>query len=164
MHEAIGLDSRHSRKDAELFVYLRLTTLGQLPLLADEDVAQAVKTALSAQARMQRCHVLAAGSDEYCLHLVVQFPVSLSPKDIVSIIREASAFVLAQVAPIKRERRHLPDDVWEGPYRMDTLSRGDVPAAIAYVCHHIGLAPTEQLAWHDFLREAASAYGNESRP
>ncbi len=164
MHEATVRKPRHSRRDVELFVYLLLGTIDRVPLLADEGVAQAARTALAADARMQRCRVLAVGSDRDHLHLVIQFPDSLPPNLLAKTVSEASAEAIARLLAAERQDRLPPDRVWSGPYQMETLSPESVPSAIHYVCHHVGRAAAGQLAWHDFLREETAAYGDDPRP
>ena len=84
------------RKDAELFVHLRLETRGAVPYLADPDVAQAAETVLGSRARQQRCRVLAIGSGGDHLHAVFSSPLSMPLNQLIRQMQHASGEAAAR--------------------------------------------------------------------
>ncbi|MBV9851731.1 MAG: transposase [Armatimonadetes bacterium] len=131
-----------ARKDAELFVHLRLETVGTAPWLADEDVAQAALTAVTARAKEHRCRVLAVGNAVDHLHAVLRFPASLPLNLLARVVREASAQAVARALQVLGEADAAPEAVWSRHHALDTLSATDVAAVAAYVhCHPQSHAP-----------------------
>jgi REP element-mobilizing transposase RayT len=140
-----------SRTDAELFVSLRLTTADQVPLFADENVVQAAEIALKSFIRMHRCHILALGNEPNQLYLVIKFIASLSPSELMRMVRETSAEAIARFLSIEHQHPVSPNNVWDRTYLIDTLSPADVPDAIANVYRRVVQTNALQLAWDDFL-------------
>ena len=124
-----------TRRDAELFVHLRLET-GAEPWLADADVAQAAETALAAQARLHRCRVLALGSGADHLHAVLQFPESLPLNTLIRQMRLASGQAGARALAFGGRPGVTPEAIWSRRYQLDTLTGGDVAGLVDYVCRH----------------------------
>ena len=124
------------RKDAELFVHLRLETRGAAPWMADPDVAQAAETALASRARQHRCRVLAIGSGDDHLHVVFSFPASMPLNRLIRLMRLVSGEAAARALTISGGPGVPPEGVWDCRYRLDTLSQSDVAGLVVYVCRH----------------------------
>ena len=124
------------RKDAELFVHLRLETRGTAPWMANPDVAQAAETVLAMRARQHRCRVLAIGSGDDHLHVVFSFPASMPLNQLIRLMQHVSGAAAARALMIQGVPDVPPETIWSGRYQLDTLSQGDVAGLVAYVCRH----------------------------
>lgn len=165
---------------AALFVHLRLETAGAAPWLADEDVAQAARTALAARARLYRCRVLAVGSGDDHLHTILRFPASMPLNQLIHQMQQVSGRAAAHLLTIRAGQDAMPNSLWSGRYQLDTLSECDVAGLIAYVGQHpdihargearperertnegsdLGHLPAGQRpAWSYFVRERTQRY------
>ncbi len=136
VEQAVEDAPARTRKDAELFIHLRLETAQGARWLADADVAQAAETALAAQARLHLCQVLAVGSGADHLHALLGFPVSLPLNRLIRQMQQVSSQAAVRALRMMGGPDVTPEQVWSSRYQLDSLSQGDVGGLVAYVCHH----------------------------
>lgn len=128
-----------TRRDAEVFVHLRLETLQSAAWLGDPDVAQAAQTALASRARLYRCRVFALGGGADHLHVVFSFPPSMPLNQLIRQLRQAAGQAVVRGLLIRGVPDVLPEAVWSGRYQMDSVSECDLAGLVAYIGQHPGI-------------------------
>lgn len=115
--------SRSQCKDGSLFVYLSWRTRDKKPLLADEQIRQAVSQAITTRARTQFCHTLAVSGTDTEVHAIFRFPASLQVSCIARMSMQAAAEAVTQLSEILYARQIHPA-IWETHFTSQTLSAG----------------------------------------
>ena len=137
--------SNPQSKDSALFMYLAWGTRQGYPALACDEVRQAVYLAIIIRARAQFCHVLAIGGTTERIHLIAQFPPSLSVSTVVRLAQEAGGLAISRQAETFQGHAVSRDHLWENGYLTHTLRKTDAAEAEIYLKKQI-VAKSAQLS------------------
>lgn len=120
-------------RDAALYVYLAWGTRGDLPVLVSEELRQAAYLAITTRTRSQFCHILAIGGNAGRIHLIAQFPPSLSVSDVARMAQDASGSAIAHQSETFDGRLISRDHLWERGFLTHTLQKTDAANAEIYL-------------------------------
>jgi len=120
-------------KDSALFVYLAWGTRKGDPALSSDDIRQAAYHAITARTRTQFCHILAIGGTAGRVHLVAQFPPSLSISDVARIAQDAGGAAIAHQSEMFHGRFIRREQLWEAGYTVRTMGEMDAAEAQDYL-------------------------------
>lgn len=124
-------------RDAALYVYLAWGTRGDLPILVSEELRQAAYLAITIRTRTRFCHVLAIGGNAGRIHLIAQFPPSLSISDVARMAQEAGGNAIAHQSETFQGRLISRDHLWEHGFLTHTLRKTDAADAEIYLKQQI---------------------------
>ena len=133
-------------KEPALFVYLAWGTRNRQPVLSSDEVRQAAYLAVMTRTRSQLCRILAIGGTTEEIHLVVQFPPSLSVSTVARIAQEASSDAIAYQSQMFQGRPLSRETLWRTDYTTRTLPQIDAAEAQAYLRRQIAAADPAQPA------------------
>lgn len=120
-------------RDAALYVYLAWGTRGDLPVLGCEELRQAAYLAITTRTRSQFCHVLAIGGTAGRIHLIAQFPPSMSISVFARIAQDAGGSAIARQSEAFQGRLISRDHLWEHGYLTHTLRPSEAAEPEAYL-------------------------------
>ena len=120
-------------KDSALFVYLAWGTRKGDPTLSSDDIRQAAYHAITTRSRTQFCHILAIGGTAGRVHLIAQFPPSLSISDVARIAQEAGSAAVAHQSETFHGRFVRREQLWESGYTVHTMGETDAAEAQDYL-------------------------------
>ena len=141
-----------------VFVHLIWATWDRLPLLTD-DVTRDIHRVISAKCAELGATVVAIGGVEDHLHLLVEFPATVTIADLVGQVKGASAHLVThQLAPGQFFK-------WQGAYAAFSVSPGAVTRVRDYIVHQrehhaIGTLRAEWEPASPDAARAASPNGN----
>ena len=125
--------SNPQSKDSALYVYLSWQTRGGHPALASDEIRQAAYLAITSRIRSQFCRILAIGGSAKRIHLIAQFPPSLSISSVARMAQESGGAAVAhQVETFLGElinREHL----WDTDFTTHTMGQMEPLEARAYL-------------------------------
>ncbi len=128
----------------ELFVYLSWQTRGGKPLLADDQIQQAIYQAVGSRTRFHLCRLLAIAGTETRIHTVFRFPASLPVSQLAKTSMEAAEEAISRLHKIIHARPTTRHSVWERDYVLKTLNTEDISQAADFLARQI--QETEQTA------------------
>ena len=133
-------------KEPALFVYLAWGTRHGQPVLSSDEVRQAAYLAIMTRTRSQLCRILAIDGTTEEIHLVAQFPPSLSVSTVVRIAQQAGGEAIAHQSQVLQGRPVSCETLWRTDYTTHTLTQIDAAEAQAYLCRQIATAGPAQPA------------------
>jgi putative transposase len=114
------------RTKTELFVHLVWATWDRLPLITAE-IKPVVYASIQAQAGGVGAELLVVGGIEDHVHLIVEFPPTLSISNLVKQLKGSTSHLIThEVQPGETFK-------WQGSYGAFSLSKRSLPAARDYV-------------------------------